>query len=47
MEFIKEVIEKSYVKNKIKIDVYMMKKNLEIYKIKFWMMFNNMSLKEY
>ena len=47
VESTKEVIEKSYVKNKIKIDVYMMKKNLETYKIKFWMMPNNMSLKEY
>ena len=47
VESTREVIEKSYVKNKIKIDVYMMKKNLETYKRKFWMMPNNMSLKEY
>lgn len=43
----KEVIEKSYLKNKVKIDIYIMKKEIDIYKIKFWLMPNNMSLGEY
>lgn len=43
----KEVIEKSYLKNKVKIDIYIMKKEMDIYKIKFWLMPNNMSLGEY
>jgi hypothetical protein len=47
IESTKEVIEKSYVKNKIKIDVYIMKKNTEGYRIKFWMMPNDMSLRDY
>lgn len=47
IESTREVIEKSYVKNKVKIDVYMIKKDLETCKIKFWMMPDNMSLKEY